>query len=80
MSFDVLEKELQNLPQELQNSIEMYALFVIQQYKNACRKNEKKKSASSVIESLTGILEGVPPVTMKEIRAERLSRTYGEAQ
>lgn len=83
MSFDVLEKELQNLPQELQNSIEMYALFVIQQYKNACRKNEKKEkkeSASAVIESLTGILEGVPPVTMKEIRAERLSRTYGEAQ
>lgn len=42
MSFAVLEKQVRNLPQELQNSIEMYALFVINQFKNASKKSEKK--------------------------------------
>ena len=58
MSFAVLEKQVRSLPQELQNSIEMYALFVINQFKNASKKSEKKRSASEIIESLTGILEG----------------------
>ena len=77
MSFEVLEKQVRSLPQELQNSIEMYALFVINQFKNASKKNEKKRSASEIIESLTGILEGQAPLTMKEIRAERLKEKYG---
>lgn len=77
MSFAVLEKQVQSLPQELQNSIEMYALFVINQFKNASAKNEKKRSASEIIESLTGILEGQTPLTMKEVRAERLKERYG---
>ena len=77
MSFEVLEKQVRSLPQELQNSIEMYALFVINQFKNASKKSEKKRSASEIIESLTGILEGQAPLTMKEIRAERLKEKYG---
>ena len=77
MSFAVLEKQVQSLPQELQNSIEMYALFVINQFKNTSAKNEKKRSASEIIESLTGILEGQTPLTMKEVRAERLKERYG---
>ena len=77
MSFAVLEKQVRSLPQELQNSIEMYALFVINQFKNASAKNEKKRSASEIIESLTGILEGQTPLTMKEVRAERLKERYG---
>ncbi len=75
MSFIVLEKQLRSLPQELQNSIEMYAIFVINQFKNASKKSEKK-SASEIIESLTGILEGQAPLTMKEVRAERLKERY----
>ena len=35
MSFSALEKEVQSLPEELQNSIEMYALFVINQFKKS---------------------------------------------
>jgi len=54
----------------------MYALFVINQFKNASKKS-KKKSASEIIESLTGILEGQAPLTMKEVRAERLKERYG---
>ena len=77
MSFEVLEKQVRSLPQELQNSIEMYALFVINQFKNASAKNEKKRSASEIIESLIGILEGQTPLTMKEVRMERLKERYG---
>ena len=77
MTFAVLEKQVRSLPQELQNSIEMYALFVINQFKSASAKNEKKRSASEIIESLTGILEGQTPLTMKEVRAERLKERYG---
>ncbi|MBQ8678720.1 MAG: hypothetical protein IJ530_03050 [Treponema sp.] len=77
MSFALLEKQVQSLPQELQNSIEMYALFVINQFKNASKKNEKKRSASEIIENLTGILEEHAPLTMKEVRAERLKERYG---
>lgn len=77
MSFALLEKQVQSLPQELQNSIEMYALFVINQFKNASKKNEKKRSASEIIENLTGILEEHEPLTMKEVRAERLKERYG---
>ena len=75
MSFAVLEKQVRSLPQELQNSIEMYALFVINQFKNASAKNEKKRSASEIIESLTGILEGQTPLTMsRESTAIQTSR------
>ena len=36
MSFNALEKQVQALPPELQNSIEMYALFVINQFRAVC--------------------------------------------
>ena len=36
MSFSVLEKQVQELPLDLQKRIEMYVLFVINQYKNSC--------------------------------------------
>ena len=41
------------------------------------RKSDKKRSASEIIESLTGILEEQTPLTMKEVRAERLKERYG---
>lgn len=77
MSFDILEKQVQALPQELQNSIEMYALFVINQFKNSMQKNEKKKSASEIVNSLTGIISSPEPLSIKDIREERLSEKYG---
>ena len=77
MSFNALEKQVQALPQELQNSIEMYALFVINQFKNSMAKNEKKKSASEIVNSLTGIISSPEPLTIKDIREERLSQKYG---
>ena len=77
MSFAVLEKEVQSLPVELQNSIEMYALFVINTFKQASAKAPKKRSASEIIESLTGIISNPTPLTMKEIRSERISAKYG---
>ncbi len=77
MSFAVLEKQVELLPQELQDNIEMYALFVINQFKTSCAKKEKKQSPSEIIEGLTGILEGLPQMTMKEVRAERLKEKYG---
>ena len=77
MSFNALEKQVQALPQELQNSIEMYALFVINQFKNSMQKNEKKKSASEIVNSLTGIISSPEPLSIKDIREERLSEKYG---
>ena len=77
MSFDILEKQVQALPQELQNSIEMYALFVINQFKNSMQKNEKKKSASEIVNSLTGIISSPESLSIKDIREERLSEKYG---
>ena len=77
MSFNALEKQVQALPQELQNSIEMYALFIINQFKNSMVKNEKKKSASEIVNSLTGIISSPEPLTIKDIREERLSQKYG---
>ena len=77
MSFAVLEKEVQSLPIELQNNIEMYALFVINSFKQSSAKAVKKRSASEVIENLTGIISNQTPLTMKDIRSERLSARYG---
>ena len=77
MSFNALEEQVQALPQELQNSIEMYALFVINQFKSSLAKNEKKKSASEIVNSLTGIISSPEPITIKDIREERLSKKYG---
>ena len=77
MSFNALEEQVQSLPQELQNSIEMYALFVINQFKTSLTKNEKKQSASEIINSLTGIISSQKPLTIQDIREERLSQKYG---
>ena len=77
MSFAVLEKEVQSLPIELQNSIEMYALFVINSFKQSSAKAMKRRPALEVIESLTGIISNPTPLTMKDIRLERLSSRYG---
>ena len=77
MSFNALAQEVQSLPEELQNSIEMYALFVINQFKKSSKKAEKKRSASEIVDSLTGIISLSEPMTMKDIREERLSYKYG---
>ena len=77
MSFNALAQEVQSLPAELQNSIEMYALFVINQFKKSSKKAEKKRSASEIVDSLTGIISLSEPMTMKDIREERLSQKYG---
>lgn len=77
MSFNALEKQVQSLPIELQNSIEMYALFVINQFKNSQIKTEKKKSASEIVDKLTGIISVQEPLTIKDIREERLHEKYG---
>ena len=77
MSFNALEKEVQNLPEELQNSIEMYALFVINQFKKSSQKTQKKHSVSEILDGLTGIIPFSEPMTIKDIRAERLSQKYG---
>ncbi|MCR4580624.1 MAG: hypothetical protein K5681_09795 [Treponema sp.] len=77
MSFDSLAKEVQSLPAELQSNIEMYALFVINQFKKSSKKAEKKRSASEIVDSLTGIISLSEPMTMKDIREERLSHKYG---
>ncbi len=77
MSFNSLAQEVQSLPAELQNSIEMYALFVINQFKKSSQKNVKKRSASEIVDSLTGIISTSEPLTIKDIRAERLGQKYG---
>ena len=77
MSFAALENEVLSLPVELQNSIEMYAQFVINTYKNSSIKVSKKRSASDVIASLTGIISSSTPLSIKDIREERLSSKYG---
>ena len=77
MSFAALENQVQSLPQELQNSIEMYALFVINQFKNSLAKTEKKKTASEIVQSLTGIISSSEPLTITDIREERLRMKYG---
>ena len=77
MSFNALEKEVQRLPLELQNNIEMYALFVINQFKRSSQKVVKKRSVSEVVNSLTGIISSTEPLSIKDIRAERLAEKYG---
>ncbi len=77
MSFNALEKEVKALPLELQNSIEMYALFVISQFKKSSRKNTKKRSASEIVDGLTGIITSSKSLSMDDIRAERLNEKYG---
>ena len=76
MSFAGLEKEIQSLPVDLQNNIEMYALFVINQFKKASCKPERKRSAEEILKSLTGIISSPTPLTIKDIRAERISQKY----
>lgn len=73
MSFAALEKELKELPAELQNNIEMYALFVINTFKHSSANATKKQSASKIIENLTGIISNPTPLTMNDIRSERIS-------
>lgn len=77
MSFNALEKEVKALPLELQNSIEMYALFVINQFKKSSRRNTKKRSASEIVDGLTGIITSSESLSMDDIRAERLNEKYG---
>ncbi len=77
MSFGALEKEVQSLPLELQNSIEMYALFVIEQFKKSSQKTERKQTAAEIVQGLTGIVKTETPFTMKDIRSERISKKYG---
>lgn len=77
MSFGALEKEVQSLPLELQNSIEMYALFVIEQFKKSSQKTERKQTAAEIVQGLTGIVKTEKPFTMKDIRSERISKKYG---
>lgn len=78
MSFDALKDEVQTLPLELQNNIEMYALFVIDQFRKSSQKPERKQTAAEIIHGLTGIIKTDVPLTMMDIRAERISGKYGE--
>ena len=55
----------------------MYALFVINQFKKSSRKVAKKRSVSEVVNSLTGIISSTEPLSIKDIRAERLAEKYG---
>ena len=72
MSFSVLEKQVQELPLELQKRIEMYVLFVINQYKNSCPSHNRRPVAE-VLDSLTGIIPDSESMSLREIRNERLS-------
>lgn len=77
MSFNALQKEVQSLPIELQNNIEMYALFVINQFKKSSKKQDNKQSVAEIVEGLTGVISSSEPLTIKDIRAERLNNKYG---
>lgn len=72
MSFSVLEKQVRDLPLDLQKNIEMYALFVINQYKNSCLGHNRRPIAE-VVDSLSGVIGDSGSVTMKEIRRQRLA-------
>lgn len=77
MSFAVLEKEVQSLPVELQNNIEMYALFVINTFKQSSSKFVRRRSASEAVDFISGIISGPVSLTMRDVHAERLSAKYG---
>lgn len=77
MSFKSLAQEVQSLPTELQNNIEMYALFVISQFKKSAQKPEKKRSVSDIVDSLTGIISTSDSLSIEDIRSERLRQKYG---
>ncbi len=66
MSFDALKDEVQTLPLELQNNIEMYALFVIDQFRKSSQKPERKQTAAEIIHGLTGIIKTDVPLTMMD--------------
>lgn len=72
MSLSVLEKQVQELPLDLQKRIEMYVLFVINQYKNSCS-SPNRRPIAELLDSLTGIIPDSESMSMKEIRNERLS-------
>ncbi len=77
MSLALLEKQVQTLPQELQTNIEMYALFVINQFKKSSAKKNKKRRASEILRNLSGIIPSSESISIKEIREERLNSRYG---
>lgn len=63
MSFAVLEKQVAVLPQELQDNIEMYARFVINQFKNGAYKekcNNDLNSKKNFVSKLFSISEKEP--------------------
>ncbi|MCR5253018.1 MAG: hypothetical protein K6C98_04795 [Treponema sp.] len=76
MSFALLEKQVQSLPQELQANIEMYALFVINQFKKTSAKKSKKRTATEILNSLSGIIPSSENISIKDIREERLQKRY----
>lgn len=77
MSFAALEKEVQSLPIDLQTSIEMYALFIINKFRNSSFQNQKTKKASEIIDGLSGIIPFSKGLTMKDVREERLNLKAG---
>lgn len=77
MSFSVLEEQVKELPLDLQRNIEMYALFVINQYKNSVLKDSGRGNIAEILDSLTGIIPYDETLTIDSIRNERLSQKYG---
>ena len=74
MSFAVLEEQVRSLPEDLQASIELYATFIIERYNKDKRSSgiHKTGRASEIIDHLTGIIGSDAPLSIKDIRAERL--------
>ena len=77
MSLSVLEQQVRDLPLELQKNIEMYALFVINQYRESSLTKSTKSSVSASLDKLTGVISESEVTTMEAIRLQRLSEKLG---
>jgi hypothetical protein len=77
VSLSVLEQQVRDLPLELQKNIEMYALFVINQYRESSLTKSKKSSVSASLDKLTGVISESEVTTMEAIRLQRLSEKLG---
>ena len=72
-----VKNEIQELDYEQQLGILTIVVSAMNRLKKSPVKTERKRSAAEIVDSLTGIIPCDEPLSIKDIRNERLSARYG---
>lgn len=72
-----VKNEIQELDYEQQLGILTIVVSAMNRLKKSPVKTERKRSAAEIVDSLTGIIPCDGPLSIKDIRNERLSARYG---